>query len=136
MKVRGNISVITIIYILLFMSFIGCGPSANTSKNLEAKYVVTPIGGKEVIENNLEYPIEAIKQKIEGKVIVEAYINEKGEVDKTKIVQGLSKECNEAAMEAIKKTRFYPTIVNGKISKVRIEIPILFKLKNSKKNNN
>ena len=118
------------------MSFIGCGPSANTSKNLEAKYVVTPIGGKEVIENNLEYPIEAIKQKIEGKVIVEAYINEKGEVDKTKIVQGLSKECNEAAMEAIKKTRFYPTIVNGKISKVRIEIPILFKLKNSKKNNN
>ena len=50
-----------------------------------------------------KYPKIAEEDRIEGIVVVSAFINEKGKVSETTILKGLTSELNDSAMEAIKK---------------------------------
>jgi len=87
-----------------------------------------PIGGIAEIQNKIIYPKEAKDNGIQGKVYVLAYINEYGIVDSTKIIKGIGSGCDEAAMNAIKQTKFKPGKQKGKPMKVQVAIPIMFKL--------
>lgn len=87
-----------------------------------------PIGGIQAIQSNLIYPVSAKEQGIEGKVYVLAYINKNGVVEKTKIIKGPGYGMDEAAADAIKKTKFIPGKQDGKTVKVEVAIPIVFKL--------
>lgn len=88
-----------------------------------------PKGGITTIIDNLIYPEEAKASGIEGKVIVKAVINEEGKVLSTEVLRSLSKQCDNAAVEAIAKTEFIPAEENGKTIKAEIIIPVSFKLK-------
>jgi len=85
------------------------------------------IGGLEAIQKLVVYPEEAKKNKIEGKVFVQAFIDEKGNVVKVEVLKGVS-ELNEAAMKAVKETKFTPAKMKGKAVKSQVTAPIFFKL--------
>lgn len=87
-----------------------------------------PIGGMVGIHKRLDYPLTAIDNKIEGRVILRAFISEKGDVYKINVIRSLSPECDEAAIKAVKETKFIPTKNKGKAIKSTIPIPIMFKL--------
>jgi TonB family protein len=88
-----------------------------------------PIGGFTAIQKNLVYPKIARQAGIEGTVTVQILINEEGEVTETEIIKSLgNNECNEAAIEALKATKWKPLIVDGKPEKVKIHVPVVFKL--------
>lgn len=87
-----------------------------------------PIGGIKAIQSNLIYPVDAKEQGIEGKVYVLAYINENGVVEKTKIIKGPGYGMDEAAADAVRKTKFTPGKQDGKTVKVEVSIPIIFHL--------
>jgi TonB family protein len=87
-----------------------------------------PIGGMVGIHKRLDYPLTAINNKIEGRVILRAFISEKGGVYKINVIRSLSPECDEAAIKAVKETKFIPTKNKGKAIKSTIAIPIMFKL--------
>ncbi len=86
-----------------------------------------PFGGFDKLQQNINYPDEARKNSIIGKVFVKAYINENGEVIKTEIVKGLGFGCDEEAIWVVKNTRFRPGKKNGKPVKVQMVIPITFR---------
>jgi len=92
-----------------------------------------PSGGIGELAKNVKYPEEAMKANIEGKVIVKAVINEKGEVVETEVLKSLGHGCDEAAVEAVKVTKFTPGEKNGKKVKAEVTIPISFKLDCDKK---
>jgi TonB family protein len=73
------------------------------------------------------YPAEALKRKIEGPVTVQASITEKGTVGDIKVVSG-EPLLAAAAIEAISKWLYTPTLLNGKPTIVQKEITINFKL--------
>lgn len=87
------------------------------------------IGGIESILKNVKYPEMARRLDIEGKVIVELVIGKSGEILETEIVKGVSRELDEAALNAVKLAKFTPGIQRGKPVKVRMTIPIVFKLR-------
>ena len=87
-----------------------------------------PVGGIKAIQENIIYPEVAKKTGIEGKVFVQAYIDESGKVEKVKILRGIGGGCDEAAVKAVYKTKFTPAKMNGKYVKVQVSIPIVFKL--------
>lgn len=90
----------------------------------------TPIGGFAAIQRNLKYPEIARKAGIEGTVFVEAVIDEAGNVVSTRIVKSLGHSgCDEAAVEAIRKVKWKPAKQRDKAVKVRISIPVKFRLK-------
>jgi protein TonB len=89
-----------------------------------------PVGGFEAIHKNLVYPELARKAGIEGTVVVQAKISDKGDVIDTRIVVPLGNSgCNEAAVAAIKAVKWEPAKQRDKPVTVWISIPIRFTLK-------
>jgi len=76
------------------------------------------------------YPEIAQEAGIEGVVIVQAFIDEKGRVKETIILKGVPNTgLDEAAMDAIRKTRFRPAKQRERAVGVWISIPVNFRLK-------
>lgn len=87
-----------------------------------------PIGGFKVIQDNLIYPEHALLYGLEGEVILIATVNNKGDVINTEIIKGLGLGCNEAAEEAVKKTKFIPGQKNGIVVTSRVTLKVEFKI--------
>jgi TonB family protein len=77
------------------------------------------------------YPEEALKQGIQGRVLVEATIDEKGDVVAAKALPGENPQplLEEAALTAVKQWKFEPFIQGGKAVKVTFTVTINFALK-------
>lgn len=77
---------------------------------------------------NLEYPANAIKNNIQGKVFVKFVITEDGSVTDVKIVRSLDKECDEEAIKVIKAMpKWNPGRKNGKNVSMELTLPVEFK---------
>lgn len=78
---------------------------------------------------NIVYPEIAKEAGIEGTVIVQSYIDEKGIVQKGIIMKGMpGTGLDEAAMSAIKMTKFKPALQRDRAVGVWLAIPVTFKL--------
>ena len=87
-----------------------------------------PIGGIKGIQEKIVYPEIAKRAGVEGKVYVLAFVDESGTVTKAQVLKGIGAGCDEAALDAVQKTRFKPGKQRGKPVKVQVSIPIIFKL--------
>ncbi|MGQ9643508.1 MAG: TonB family protein [Ignavibacterium sp.] len=87
-----------------------------------------PIGGLAAIQKNIVYPIAAKRLGVEGKVLIQAIVDENGNVAKAKVIKGIGSGCDEAALDAVKSSKFTPGKQRGKNVRVQITIPIVFKL--------
>jgi periplasmic protein TonB len=75
------------------------------------------------------YPEDALRAGLEGLVVLEAIVDERGRVGHDiKVVRRLGHGCDEAAVAAVRQWRFRPATRNGKPIKVRRIFPILFRL--------
>ncbi len=91
-----------------------------------------PIGGYGAIQRNVVYPDIAREAGLEGKVTIEVHIDRKGRVIEMEVLEGFPNTgLNEAAMDAIRKTRFKPAKQRDIPVEVWIAIPINFRLRSS-----
>jgi len=93
-----------------------------------AEVMPEPVGGMSAIVKKISYPETARKNGIEGKVYVLVMVNEKGGVDEVKVIRGIGAGCDEAAVKAVKDTKFTPGKNKGVSIKVKLSLPIAFKL--------
>ena len=104
---------------------LGRGPSEEFIPYDQAPRPRTPLS------DILVYPELAKEAGIEGKVYVKAFINVKGIVKSARIVTGVPNTgLDEAALKAVKKSRWYPARQRDKKVGVWITIPIDFSLTN------
>ena len=76
------------------------------------------------------YPEIAQEAGIEGTVVVQVFVDKKGRVQDTLILKGIPNTgLDEAAVKAIKKTRFRPAKQRERAVGVWISIPVNFRLK-------
>jgi protein TonB len=87
-----------------------------------------PIGGLQSIMEKIKYPEIAKRAGVEGKVFVRAFVDENGNVVNAEIIKGIGAGCDEAALDAVIKTKFTPGKQRGKPIKVQITVPVHFKL--------
>ena len=87
-----------------------------------------PVGGLYSIQSKIKYPEIAKRAGIEGKVFIQVFIDEDGNVVEAKVIKGIGAGCDAAALDAVKQTKFTPGKQNGKQVKVQVSIPIVFKL--------
>ena len=110
----------------------GPPPVPNASSRIKfVPYEVAPepVGGFKAILKHLQYPPLAQEAGIEGRVIVQAHIDEKGRVIETLILDGMpGTGMNEAAAKAVRMTRFKPAMQRDKPVAVWLAIPISFTL--------
>lgn len=87
-------------------------------------------GFYQYISQTLVYPKVAKRNGIEGRVFVQFYVSENGKLTDVKVIKGLGGGCDEEAIRLIKEApAWIPGKQRGKIVKVKISLPIEFKLK-------
>lgn len=74
------------------------------------------------------YPTIATSARIEGMVILEAVINERGGVERVKVLRSVPL-LDAAAIDAVKEWRYTPTLLNGTPVAVLMTITINFTLR-------
>lgn len=84
------------------------------------------IGGLASIQ--VRYPELAKKTGIEGRVIVQFVVDEEGNVVEPTVVRGLGSGLDEAALRAVRAAQFKPGLQEGEPVKVKMSLPITFKL--------
>ncbi len=89
----------------------------------------TLIGGLQSIQKNIYYTEIARRIEVEGKVIIEFVVNKQGEVEDAFIFKGIFDELDKIALNAVQKARFTPALQRGKAVRVRMWMPIIFRLK-------
>jgi TonB family protein len=76
----------------------------------------------------IHYPEEARKANIEGKVMVQVFIDTTGKPGKHKILTPVNPLLEEAAVKAIMETKFTPARVGKRCIGCWVVIPVIFKL--------
>ena len=87
------------------------------------------IGGLPELQKLITYPEIAKKAGVEGRVIVQFVVNEQGAVVDPVVVRGIGAGCDEEAIRAVQQARFTPGKQRGKPVRVKMSLPITFKLK-------
>ena len=75
-----------------------------------------------------EYPSVAVSGKISGTVILEATVNEQGEVTDVTVLRPIL-VLDEAAIKAVKQWRYQPLILNGQPSPFILVVTLTFTLR-------
>jgi len=88
-------------------------------------------GGLIELQKEITYPESARQNGEEGRVIVQFIINEEGEVENPKAIRGISQALDNEAIRVVKTAKFEPGMQNGEPVRVRMDIPINFKLNNN-----
>ncbi len=85
------------------------------------------------VKQNLKYPKAALKNKIEGKVLVEFKIEFDGTVSDPKVLRSIGHGCDEEAVRIVKLLLFNSPKNRGSRVSVRKKLGINFKLPPQKK---
>ena len=87
------------------------------------------IGGLASVQRLIVYPEQAKQAGIEGRVIVVFVVDKQGQVEDATVSRGLGYGCDEVSLEAVRQAQFVPGRLEGEPVKVRMSLPITFKLK-------
>lgn len=80
----------------------------------------------------LKYPEEAVREGIQGRVMVEFIIDKDGKVTNARVVKGVSDELDAAALKVINASpKWKPGKVGGNKVRTSITVPVEFKLEKS-----
>lgn len=90
---------------------------------------------KQFIYSNLKYPSLAIQAKTEGKVIIQFVLDKDGSISKVEVLKDIGNGCGEEAKRVIllmnNGKKWIPNSARGKPVKVRLTVPVVFKLQSS-----
>ncbi len=87
------------------------------------------IGGLGEIQKKIKYPEIARKAGVEGRVILQFIVDENGNVTEPAVVRGIGAGCDEEALRVVRDAKFKPGRQRGKAVKVKMSLPITFKLR-------
>jgi TonB family protein len=85
------------------------------------------------IRKNLNYPQEAVKNRIEGKVFVEIEIDFLGNVTNAKVLNGIGYGCDEEALRVTKLLKYSSPKNKGFRVQIKRKINVHFKLPDENK---
>lgn len=131
---------ILLLSMLLTAAIVTCTPTtASAQTNSEKVYNTCQVmpqfpGGEkammEFIASNLKYPQQAVKDDMQGMVLVDFVINTEGKVTDPKIVRSLSPECDAEVIRVVGiMPAWTPGQQDGKTVNVKYTLPVMFKTK-------
>ena len=86
------------------------------------------------LQENIVYPPEAVKDSVQGKVVVKFIIDHSGNVSEVEVVRSVNELLDKEAVRVVKTLpRFAPGRLNGKVISVWYTLPVTFKLANDNK---
>ena len=88
-----------------------------------------PAAMMEFISRSIVYPVSALKQELQGLVIVSFIVERDGRLSNAKVVKSVAPDLDKEALRIVKKMpRWIPGQQNGRKVKVKYTVPITFRL--------
>ena len=87
------------------------------------------IGGVAALQSAAEYPEAARRAGIEGRVIVQFVVDERGNVVTPAVVRSPHDLLSQAALDAVERVSFEPGQQRGRPVKVQFTVPVTFRLR-------
>ena len=92
-------------------------------------YVGGDVALMKYIDSHIQYPPEAAKNNIQGRVILQFVVDKTGEIGEVKVVRSVDKDLDKEAVRLIKTLpKFIPGRQNGQAVAVWYTLPVTFKL--------
>lgn len=85
-------------------------------------------GGLGALYMNIEYPEAAIKQGIEGRVVLHFLLDRDGTPTRIQVAESLHPLCDSAAVRGLRSVRFAPAHRDGTPVAVHMKLPVRFRL--------
>ena len=85
-------------------------------------------GGMGAYYIHIDYPQEAIDKGIEGRLVLAFIVETDGQPTEVEVIRSLHPLCDSAAVNALRKTTFIPGRQNGRLVRVRMRLPVRFRL--------
>ncbi len=80
------------------------------------------------LSSNLQYPEKALREKVEGTVVLEFIVDKTGRIGKIKVLRSLFPECDAEAIRMVKAMpRWFAAEKDGRKVASRYTCPITFK---------
>lgn len=96
---------------------------------IKPKFKEGKAGFNTYIEKNLEIPEKAIRDSIEGEILVKFTIDREGNIVNPHIIKGINHGCDSALVSLIKKSPPWdPGTMNGVKANMSVLLPIVIKL--------
>lgn len=97
-----------------------------------------PVGGYKAfyayVKANINYPEQALKTGVEGKVFLVFIVEKDGSRSNIQIIRGIGSGCDEEAIRLVKEgPQWTPAKEQGKVVRQKMTFPINFKLQDAKK---
>lgn len=86
------------------------------------------IGGLAGLQSRLTYPPLAIRAGVEGQVVVQFVVDERGNVVDPVVLRSPNPILSDAALAAVRESRFVPGQQRGRPVRVRYAVPVTFQL--------
>ena len=91
------------------------------------------IGGNNALTqflfNNIQYPIDALRRRAEGLVVVGFVVEKTGQLADIEIISSVDSSLDNEAIRLVKKMpRWRPAEINGEVVRVRFRLPIGFSI--------
>ena len=119
MPVQKTVSIEQIEYISSTFGEKDIAPSPRTGFQRWAAY----------LKKNIQYPVAAGKQKLEGDVIVSFVIDKGGNLQQLTVEKDIGGGCDEAVIQALENApKWNPGIKNGQLIDTKVKMPIHFKI--------
>jgi TonB family protein len=117
---------------------LACSEEKSVDANLveaDAQFEGGPEAFYNYIRQEITYPLQARQAGVEGRVDVEFVVDKDGSISAATAITGIAEACDEEAVRVVKSApRFKPATQNGKPVRVRMVIPVVFKLKTGETN--
>ena len=85
-------------------------------------------GGMSAFYINIMYPQAAIDAGIHGRLVLNFVVEKDGQPTNIEVMKTLHPLCDSAAVRALRRTKFIPGRQNGERVRVRMRLPVHFKL--------
>ncbi|MEM6288031.1 MAG: TonB family protein [Bacteroidota bacterium] len=86
------------------------------------------VGGMDRLESRLVYPEAARRDSVEGVVVVQLVVTEAGGAENAVVIESPDERLNDAALDAIRASRFTPGLKQERPVRSPVAIPVLFRL--------
>ena len=136
MKTRKNVSLkVALMMLVLLFSFMTS--TAQTKKNdmvfdvveVMPQYPGGQIAMMKYIMENMKYPKQAVKERIQGRVTVRFIVEKDGSISDVKPILSVHPLLNKEAVRVVESMpKWTPGKQNGKPVRVRFNLPVMFKL--------
>ena len=104
-------------------------PGCDGQASEDARFECFNLSLNRFIAENITYPAEAKKDKVEGKVFVSFVIGRTGDIEDVKILRGVNPSLDQTAMDVIRKLpKIRPALDQGKTVRFQHIVPIQFRL--------